>query len=350
MADVIHFNETGVKELTQKMAIEHSLVAPHLTKEFKWDGAKTIRLTTAVTQPMNDYKRTGNNRYGEPVEVPDWMQKLTLSQDKAFSLTIDKGNSHDQNRIKERGNALLEAQLAEQAMPLFDRYCIDKMMRKAGKIVGNNTALGKSNIVDRITDGTTWLDDAEIAQNGRTLFISAKGYKQLKLSDEFIQVEKIANRALTKGVVGTFDNMTVVKVPKGRWPEGLNFLIVQKNCAAGPMVIDDTNIHLNPPGISGHLMEGRQYYDCFVIAARADGVYADVDTNVLTISAKPSISAAGAVTGTGTLYYTLDGSDPRYSADVQNGSPDGVASGTVVRAYAVESGKLPSEVVEVKVK
>lgn len=350
MADVIHFNEKGVKELTQRMIIEHSLVAPHLTKEFNFDGAKTIRLTTAVTQPMNDYKREGSNRYGEPKEVPDWMQKLTLTQDKSFALTIDKGNSHDQNKIKERGNALLKAQLAEQAMPLYDRYCLDKMMKKAGKIVGNNTALAKNNIVDRITDGTVWLDDAEIAQNNRTLFIAAKYHKVLKLSDEFIAVEKIANKVLTKGVIGTFDNMTVVKVPKGRWPEGLNFLIVQQNCAAGPMVIDDTNIHLNPPGISGHLMEGRNYFDCFVIAARADGVYADVDTTVVSVSAAPSISTSGAVTGTGTLYYTLDGSDPRYSAEVQNGSPSGVPGGTVVRAYAVESGKLPSEVVTVTVK
>ena len=350
MADVIHFNEKGQKELSQRMALEHSLVAPHLTKEYKFDGAKTIRLTTAVTQPMNDYKRTGSNRYGEPVEVPDWMQKLTLTKDKSFALTIDKGNSHDQDKIKERGNALLKAQVAEQAIPDFDRYCFEKLMKKAGKIAGHSKALAKDDIVDRITEGTVYLDDAEIASNNRTLFISSKYYKQLKLSNEFIAEEKIANAVLRKGVVGTFDNMTVIKVPKGRWPEGLNFLIVQQDCAAAPMVIDDTNIHINPPGISGHLMEGRNYYDCFVIASKANGVYADVDTTVIAISAPPTISETGAVSGTGTLYYTLDGSDPRYFVDVQNGSPSGVESGTKVKAYAVEEGKLPSEVVEATVK
>ena len=350
MADTIHFNEKGQKELSQRMANEHSLVAPYLTDEYNFEGAKTIRLTTAVTQPMNDYQRTGTNRYGEPVEVPDWEQKMTLTQDKSFALTIDKGNSHDQNKIKERGNALLKAQLAEQAVPLYDRYCLGRLANKAGKIFGSATALTKSNIVDRITDGTSYLDDEEIAQNNRTLFINAKNYKLLKLSDEFIAVEKIANKALRKGVVGTFDNMKVVKVPRGRWPEGVNFIIVQKNCAAGPMVIDDTKIHKDPPGISGHLLEGRNYYDCFVIASRANGVYVDVDTNVLGISGVPAISEAGAVTGTGTLYYTTNGSDPRYSSDAQMGTPSAPESGTVVKAYAVEEGKLPSSVVEVKVK
>ena len=333
----------------KKTVIETSLVAPHLTNEFEFTGAKTVRLSAPVTVPMNNYTRSGANRYGEPQELKDAIQELTLTQDKSFSLTIDKGNSKDKNDSEDFAKKMLTLQLSERAIPEFDRYALDKLSHKAGVIVGNDEALSKTNIVERIADGTVFLDDAEIAQNGRTLFVNANGYKLLKLSDEFSGVDKIAENALTKGVVGQFDNMKVVKVPKGRWPEGVNFIIVQKNAATAPVNIDDAKVHKDPPGINGNLLEGRNYYDCFVIASRAKGVYVEVDTKTAAICAAPAISAAGAITsatGGAQFKYTLDGSDPRYSASAVTGQPAAVSAGTTVKAYAFKDGMFDSEVTE----
>lgn len=333
----------------KKTVIETSLVAPHLTNEFEFTGAKTVRLSAPVTVPMNDYTRSGSNRYGQPQELKDAIQELTLTQDKSFSLTIDKGNSKDKNDSEDFAKKMLTLQLSERAIPEFDRYALDKLSHKAGVIVGNDEALSKSNIVERIADGTVYLDDAEIAQNSRTLFVNASAYKLLKLSEEFSGVDKIAENALTKGVVGQFDNMKVVKVPKGRWPEGVNFIIVQKNAATAPVNIDDAKVHKDPPGINGNLLEGRNYYDCFVIASRAGGVYVEVDTSVAEICAAPSISDAGAITGTtdgAQFVYTLDGSDPRYSASAVTGQPTEVAAGTTVKAYAFKTGMFDSAVTE----
>lgn len=332
--------------------VETSLVAPHLTDEYNFTGAKTVRVSAPQTVPMNDYVRNGANRYGTPTELKDAVQELTLTQDKSFALTIDKGNSQDKNDTEEFARKLLSLQLAERAIPEFDKYALEVLSHKAGKIVGNSTPLSKANIVDRICDGTVYLDDAEIAQNNRTLFVNAAGYKLLKLSNEFVSIDKVALEAVTKGVVGKFDNMKVIKVPKGRWPENVNFIIVQKNSATAPTTIEDAKIHKDPPGVSGSLLEGRNYYDCFVIGSRANGVYVEVDTSKAEICALPSIDERGAIsctTASAQFKYTLDGTDPRYSKTAVVGQPESVLEGAVVKAYAFKKGLFDSEVAVKKI-
>lgn len=336
-----------------KSYIETSLVAPHLTDEYDFTGAKTVRVSAPLTVPMNDYTRTGANRYGTPTELKDAVQEMTLTQDKSFALTIDKGNSQDKNDTEAFAKKMLSLQLAERAIPEFDKYALDKLSHKGGTIVGSDTALSKTNIVDRITDGTVFLDDAEIAQNNRTLFVNAAAYKLLKLADEFTNVDKIANITLTKGVVGKFDNMTVVKVPKGRWPENVNFIIVQRAAATAPTTIHDAKVHKDPPGISGNLLEGRNYYDCFVIASRAKGVYVDVDTSKAEICAMPTINDSGVISSTTSsaqFKYTTDGSDPRYSSSAIVGQPSSVGSKVLIKAYAFKEGLFDSPVAEKTIK
>ena len=346
MADI--FNIEFNRDLREGY-IQTSLVAPHLTTEYSFTGAKTVKISAPVTVPMNNYVRSGANRYGEPAELKDAVQELTLTQDKSFALTIDKGNSSDKNDTADFAKKMLGLQLAERAIPEFDRYALEKLSHKAGAIVGKSEKLTKSNIVDRITDGTVYLDDAEVAQNNRTLFVNAAVYKMLKLADEFTHIDRVAEKSLTKGVVGMFDNMKVVKVPKGRWPENVNFIIVQKNAATAPVNIHDAKVHKDPPGISGSLLEGRNYYDCFVIASRAKGVYAEIDASAAEICAAPEIAANGVLSSTtadAQFKYTLDGSDPRYSVTAVMGQPENVAEGTVVKAYAYKTGLFDSEVSE----
>lgn len=319
---------------------------------YSFVGARTVKVATPVTVPMNNYERTGSNRYGTPTEMGDVVQELTMSQDRGFSLTIDKGNDSDQGSIKSAAK-MLALQIKEQAVPEMDRYCFDRLAHMAGRIVGNSSALTKNNICDRISDGTVAMDDAEVPQDGRTLFITAANYKLLRLSPEWIGVDKLASKALAKGQVGEYDNMAVVKVPAGRWPKNVNFMIVHKNAATNPVKISDAKIHKDPPGISGNLLEGREYYDLFVIGAKADGIYVEVNTadGAGTVLAAPEISVSGAFSGvSGAVYrFTTDGSDPRYSETAKTGAASDVTDpGTVVKAYALKDGAFPSGVAELK--
>lgn len=326
-----------------------SLIAGRLSTEYEWSGVKTVKVMTPQTVPMVDYTRNGSNRYGTPIEMEDVIQEMTLTQDKSFSLTVDKGNNADQQGLKAAGK-MLKLQLAERAIPTMDQYIFKTLSEKAGKIVGKDTALSKTNVCERISAGTEALDDAEVPQGGRTLFVPASTYTYLKHSPEFTKLEGIGTKAIAKGQVGEYDGMAVVKVPKGRWPANVNFMIVYKNSATGPVKLNDTKLHQDPPGISGNLIEGRQYYDCFVFGSKCDGIYVEVNTasGGGTVLTAPTVAAAtGAFSGVtgGTYHYTTDGTDPRYSSTAKVGTTSDVTKeGTVVKCYATKSGTFPSPV------
>ena len=345
----VYLHETYAKEIQTKF-VKESYIAGRFNDSYKFTGVKTVNVSTPITVPMVDYVRSGSNRYGTPTEMQDTVQELTMSQDKSFSLTIDKGNYIDQNYIKAAGK-MLALQLSDEAIPLMDNYCFNELANKAGKIVGNTTAISKSNVCQRITDGTTYMNDAEIPSEGRTLFVPAAVYAMLRLSDEFTKADALIEKSLSQGQVGTYDGMAVIQVTKRRWPANVNFIIAHKAAACVPVKLNDTKIHEDPPGISGSLLEGRHYYDLFVFGAKSDGVYVDVDTGSGkgTIVETPTITAStGAITCStedAVIYYTTDGSDPRYSKHAKVGSTSDIKeAGTVVKAYATKSGSFPSEV------
>jgi hypothetical protein len=329
-----------------------SLVAGKLCNDYDFSGAKTVRILTPITVAMNNYNRTGTNRYGTPSEMQDIIQDMTLTQDRSFAITIDKGNDADQNFAKNAGKMLM-LQIQERAVPEFDTYVLKKLAEKAGFVVGDDQPLTKENICDRISLATAKLDDKEVPAYDRMLYVSTNTYRLLKHSDEFMAVQELGKEALTKGVVGMYDNMQVIKVPAPRWPANVNFMIVHKNAATAPVKISETKLHKDPPGISGHLLEGREYYDCFVFAPRAWGVYVEIDTTDgnATVCKAAVISDTGAISceteGT-VIFYTVDGSDPRYSATAVQGTAAGAVSGTTVKAYAHKDGAFDSAVTEKK--
>ena len=104
--------------------------------------------------------------------------------------------------------------------------------------------------------------------------------------------------------------MNVVRVPKSYLPEDVYFLVAHKDAVLMPYKIADAKVHEDPVGVSGALIEGRHYYDAYVLGAKCGGVYALVDEDCR--SSAPTISQ-GKITAFGKVRYTLDGSDPRYS-------------------------------------
>ena len=126
-------------------------------------------------------------------------------------------------------------------------------------------------------------------------------------------------------------------MPDDLLPDKVNFLLVHKESFTSPAQIDEMKVHVDAPGISGQLVEGRYLYDTFVVGAKAKGIYADV---AVATAAAPVITASTgsiAVLEAHNAKYTLDGSDPRYSVTAQlltaTGVPTGVKGGDIIKAY-----------------
>ena len=78
---------------------------------------------------------------------------------------------------------------------------------------------------------------------------------------------------LVKGQVGMIDGIRIVAVPDCLMPENVNFIIAAKSATVSPVKLSEYKIHDNPPGINGWLVEGRVYYDAFILNNKKPGIY-----------------------------------------------------------------------------
>lgn len=313
--------------------------------DYSFSGTRTVRVWSVDTVPLVDYQRTGSNRYGTPVELGDTVQEMTMRDEKSWTFTIDKGNQSDQYNIKGATRAA-KRQIEQQVIPYVDKYRFREWCTNAGIIEGLSAAPTKGDIVDAIFDAGAAMSDRLVPWSNRTLYIPNEYFKLLALSDQFISIEALGKKSVSKGEVGEIDNMVVKRVPASYLPAGVYFLVKYKGSTVDPVKLNDMKIHQDPPGIGGNLLEGRIYHDSFVLGTKADGLYVAGASG--SVTAAPTIKdTTGTVTITkkGTCKYTVDGTDPRYSATAQVYSNTFSAEkGVVVKAVDVESGKFPSAV------
>ncbi|MBQ5755519.1 MAG: hypothetical protein IIV90_07590 [Oscillospiraceae bacterium] len=259
-------------KIQQKFARE-SLVDGRLSNNLDFVGARTVVVTTITPVIINDYKREGSaNRYGEPKEVLDTKQELTMGRDRSFSGIIDKGNNMDQAINK--AAKFLNVQVSEAMVPEMDKYKLG-VLAKDGVAGSETGVLTAENVIDRLSAARKALLNGNVPVKGRTWFVTSDVFDLLVKTDQFKSLQDLGSRALAKGQVGEIFGAPVVEVPEDIMPEGVNFILVHKDAACSPTKIAEGKVHVDPPGISGNLVEGRYYYDCFVFEAKKQGVYVD---------------------------------------------------------------------------
>lgn len=247
-----------------------SLTQGAFNQDYDWDGVNTVNVYSIVNAPLNDYTMTGDGRYGTPDELGDTTQTMTLTQDKAFTFTIDRRNYEDTMMTKEAGTAL-RRQVDEVVIPYVDTYRIGKLAAGAG---GNGTgAVTKDNAYSLFLDGVTSLLNNKVPLGGSFAFIGTNFYKNIRLDASFIQASDLAQQMLLTGQVGAVENIPLIYVPASYLPEDVEFIISNRIAAVGPVKLADYRIHQDPPGINGHLVEGRVYFDAFVLNNKANAIY-----------------------------------------------------------------------------
>lgn len=240
--------------------------------DYSFVGAKTVKVYSVDTVELNDFERTAaSNRFGAVSNLGDTVQEMTMSQDKAFTFAIDAGDMSDQAIQKSAGKAL-RREIDEVVNPTMDKYRLKAWATKAGSTHEISSAPTKSTIVEAILDLNAMLTDALVPAEGRTLFIPTSMYKLLKLNPDFISVEALGKKALSKGEVGEVDGCVVKPVPTSWMPTGVHFMIKYRNCTADPVKLQQYDILEKVQGFSGPVVQGRIYYDAFVLDAKKAGI------------------------------------------------------------------------------
>lgn len=255
-------------ELVDERFAPMAVTSAGTNQDYKWDGAQTIKLTGVNTSEMNDYKRSGSNRYGEPKELENEIQTLTLTKDRSFTFTLDKMNEEE---TKMKATEALARQLREVVVPEIEKYRLKVMGDNAG---GQGTGvITKENAYETFLKGNEHLDDNDVPEN-RVAFVTPAFLNMIKLDDNFVEACDLAQDQIRfKGQVGEVDGVAIVKATKKFMGE-YDFIIAHASVTVAPVKLAETKVHIDPPGLSGTLVEGRFYYDAFVRNQKKNGLYA----------------------------------------------------------------------------
>lgn len=265
----INYASKYAQKIDERFSLE-ALTGAAVNNDYDFVGTKTVNVYSVPTAAMNDYTRTGSNRYGTPAEMENTVQELTLSKDRSFTFTIDRGN-YDDTQMSNAAGAALKRQLREVVIPEIDVYRFTKMCAGAGK--GATAAVTKQNAYSSFLDGTTSMIENKVPIAGCVAFVSSDFYKLIKEDSSFIRNGDLSQEMLIKGQVGAVDGVPIIVVPSSYLPENVGFIIVHKSAVTAPVKLSEYKIHDNPPGINGWLIEGRVYYDAFVLNSKKNAVY-----------------------------------------------------------------------------
>lgn len=248
-----------------------AVTTPAVNNTYDFAGVKTVKVYSIPTVEMGDYTRSGAARYGTPAELQDSVQELTMSRDRSFTFTIDKGNDADQMGIKNAGVAL-QRQIDEVVIPEIDIYRLAKICAGAGT-TSTVTAITKDNAYEAFLDGNVKLTDLKAPKGGRIAYVSPNFYKNIKLDQAFIKSGDLSQNMLLKDQVGMIDNVPIVLIPGSYLPAGVEFVITNPVACTAPVKLAEYKIHDNPPGMNGYLVEGRVYYDAFILDNKKSAIY-----------------------------------------------------------------------------
>jgi hypothetical protein len=242
--------------------------------DYSFVGAKTVKVYSVDVAPLNDFDRTaGANRFGSVANLGDTVQEMTCAEDKGFTFAIDAGDMSDQAIDKAAGKAL-RRQIDEVITPTVDKHRLAKWAEGAGNVYTPDAKPTKNTILGHIIDANAMATEDLVPTEGRTLFISVDWYKLLIQADAVVALEKMGEKAVGKGAVGMIDGCIVKPVPTSWMPAGTGAIIKYKNCTADPVKLQNYDVLTKVQGFDGPVVQGRIYYDSFVLDAKKDGIVA----------------------------------------------------------------------------
>lgn len=351
MSETIHFGEkyrsSLMKYFAGKSDTDHAY-NHSLDQEFV--GSDIVNVYEIATTELNNYDKSVDpskgSRFGKVAEVGDYKYTFKLTQDISLDRSVDRGNNDAQFNIKKVG-AIMKAYTDKRIKPRVDKYRLMKWATEAGIHYQLSAAPTTKTIVQEIINLHSKMIDEDVPEDGCTLYISREWVPTLQLSEQWMGLDSLGGKTLPKGCPGMIDGMVVHPVSSRKFPANAYFAIFHKDAIISPDKINTFRGIKDSENMDGDRLQFRMKYDAFVLPSLCYGAAVACAPN--TVVATPTVavssgkatvtSAEGAV-----VYYTLDGSDPRYqSADAKVYSAAvAVVSGDIFRCCAKIDGKWTS--------
>lgn len=236
------------------------------------NGKNSVTIYTVNTVSEVNYVRSGTNRFGTLTELGTGTQTFTLSQDKSFTFSVDRGNLEDSQMVQE-ANKAVKRQIREVATLNIDVYTLAAAHSAALALSqGATAAVTASNAYVKFLAQNDAMTESKVPDDGRHCFMSPATYSLLKQDSTFRLACDTAYADLKKGIIGQVDGVTLHKVPSTYLPANEVFLFIWEEVLIQPMKFNSVRILTDVQGIDGAVAEGRRYYDVFIPNNKAVGL------------------------------------------------------------------------------
>lgn len=237
-----------------------------------FNGRNSVTIYTVSTVSEVNYVRSGANRFGALNELGTGTQTFTLAQDKSFTFSIDRGNLEDSMMVQE-ANKSVKRQIREVAVPNIDIYTLAAAHTAAlNASQGATAAVTSANAYAKFLAQNDAMTESKVPETGRYCFMSPATYSMLKQDTTFMRSCDTTQANLQKGVIGTVDGVTLVKVPSTYLPTNEVYLFIWEEVLIQPMKFNSVRVLTDVQGIDGAVAEGRRYYDVFIPNNKAVGL------------------------------------------------------------------------------
>lgn len=240
----------------------------------EFNGKNSVTIYSVDTVAETDYIRSGTNRFGSLVELGTGTQTFTLSQDKSFTFSVDRGNLEDSMMAQEVGKAV-KRQVREVSIPTTDIYRLSVLSAYAianSQGVIGGTASSNTTAYQNVLTQQAELDDDLVPSEGRVLYVTPAFHNLLKRDPEFVRDCDTTYKDLKKGIIGEVDGLKIVKCPTSYFVTNFEFMIVHEELLLAPTKFDSVRVLTDVQGIDGSVAEGRRYYDAFIPAEKGTAV------------------------------------------------------------------------------
>ena len=268
----VNYAEKWSPKVDERFTLK-SLTEAAVNQNYDWTGVDTVQVYSIPAVDLVDYTTSGSTRYGSDTEISTAVQSMLLTQDRAFSITIDRMSLTDTNGAVRAGKSM-QRQVDEKIIPEIDAYRLDEMQDAA---IGNGnvevSAVTAANAYTVLLAGQEALGNAKVPQEGRIAFCSYAYYNFLKLDSTFMLASEIAMKERINGMMGMVDGVKLVPVPSSYLPSNVAFIMTHKVATVAPKKLWSLITHDNPVGINGVKLEGRIRYDAFILDEKVDAIY-----------------------------------------------------------------------------
>lgn len=266
------------------------------------DG-NTVKLFKIAMDGLGNYSR--DEGYTQGKVTGSW-ETLTLSKDRGRSFIIDRMDNEETIGLAfgRLGGEFIRTQVA----PEIDAYTFSKMAGATGIDVGTaaDVTIGTTDVPSLIDEAERSMNENEVPQEGRLLFISENAYAGMRA--------KIVRTVMNETVglnreVETYDGMRIIRVPQNRFYTAItlqdgktggqeaggyvgtpttgykiNFMIVHPSAVA--KVVKHALPRIFSPdvyqGADAWKFDYRVYHDTFVYENKAKGIYLHRGSTALT--------------------------------------------------------------------